>query len=550
MRNKILYGALLFGISFLALYAIGYGYFIYYAQVLPSNDLAAEMLLENTITNVGYLLTGHPSRFGFHHPGPFFYYFNHLFEIITVDSTLSRAQVWILANECRNSLFLTIAALCVVRLIYPDTSYREKSWKPFVSGVAFVITIICCLNMNLILLWAPYYLLAPYLAFLITIPFLLQEKVRILPLSVLLTCILIHGYATMISLTLPLLAITWIYHAFMEKKILQSTTNLSQIRTLISFAITKPLFENKWIVLSSGLICLLFIAPMLIDLWLYNPSNLSLLIAAKHAFAKMPHPSLSDIIRVIYHNLAGQTEDAPHAFRSSLGPCVFILIGLLLIKSKFKINEHYIQALKAFIYAIVTVFILLLLTYKGTPKPLYDYTMSITRTLAPLILSIGLLGLIQISFQSTERCWLYMTNTTFLMSILTSLVLIASSAVYLYGANQQNAVQEAIKNGDTPTYFVNYLKQAYIKDPKLLTIEQASNDEWPMMTGLLLELHAQKIPSCAILFDPFFKIGYTPEEICSTSMKAQWKIVNRRDCDQQKCVVKNNIYGLVEQKET
>jgi hypothetical protein len=39
----------------------------------PVHDYAADFLLANVIRDDGILLTGHYSRFGFHHPGPFWF---------------------------------------------------------------------------------------------------------------------------------------------------------------------------------------------------------------------------------------------------------------------------------------------------------------------------------------------------------------------------------------------------------------------------------------------------------------------------------------------
>jgi hypothetical protein len=81
------------------------------AQVPPGGDLAADILLANQITEKGYLLTGHYSRFGVDHPGPFFFYIYHLFEILLPHAILSRCGIWALATAILNALFLARGAI-------------------------------------------------------------------------------------------------------------------------------------------------------------------------------------------------------------------------------------------------------------------------------------------------------------------------------------------------------------------------------------------------------------------------------------------------------
>jgi hypothetical protein len=81
------------------------------ARVTPMGDYAGDMLLTNKIRDEGVLLTGHYSRWGFNHPGPFWFYYNYLIERLFSWIHVSRFQLWMLGSVIANSLFIAFSSL-------------------------------------------------------------------------------------------------------------------------------------------------------------------------------------------------------------------------------------------------------------------------------------------------------------------------------------------------------------------------------------------------------------------------------------------------------
>jgi hypothetical protein len=218
------------------------------AQVLPGGDLAADMLLANQITEKSYLLTGQYSRFGFHHPGPFFFYIYHLFEILLRHTMLSRYGIWALATAILNALFLAIAATLAIR-------YRPgMNINVIIARTIFIILVLSIVQDYSISMWAPDKTILPYLAFLLTLPSIAKREYQYLRLSVLLACILIHSYITLILFVLPCLSAAAIWGFF---------------------SVRRPLAKKEiGLIIGGEAIALSFASPIIIDVIINRPSNL------------------------------------------------------------------------------------------------------------------------------------------------------------------------------------------------------------------------------------------------------------------------------------
>lgn len=508
----------LFFLTFITIYGIGYNYFLSDGQLLPTSDLASEMLLTNTISRVGYLLTGHPSRFGFHHPGPFFYYINYGFEYLLQQMDFTRTQIWLIAGYFKHSAFLVIAAMCFVKLFY-------NTWR-LLPAIWFILISIYCLNSCLIVPWAPYYTVTPYLAFILTLILMMRGEYRVLPLATALACILMHAYATMVSLTFPLIFFVFIYRMVRFKE------------NILTSQYYRP-------VLSSIIIFCLFAVPMVWDLCVTNPSNLSLIIKAKQNFAYASHPHLLDMLRVMYHNWLGHTEDVPTFRWLASMSCMISLVFILgCVLQKISVEQRIRQAIIALLWTLFVAMILVIFSYKGTPMPLYDYTMSFLRGLRGLLIAVGLVGIndVLLAKKMSNR---FGVDSTSVFWVGMMLCLIAVPLAKTPKMMAEQYVQTKGSRGDEATVFLNYLVNDYNTNKKPIMLSQATSDVWPMMTGLLLALYDKKIASCTVAFDPFFLIGYTPQEICQSLVKADWQIVHQNDCNKLGCVVQNDTYGLI-----
>lgn len=75
--------------------------------VYSMGDQAADMLIANQISDKGYVLVGHYSRWGFNHPGPFWLYSSKFFELILGWAKISREQIWQIGSLSISSIWIT-----------------------------------------------------------------------------------------------------------------------------------------------------------------------------------------------------------------------------------------------------------------------------------------------------------------------------------------------------------------------------------------------------------------------------------------------------------
>lgn len=213
----------------------------------PINDLAADMLLGNLIQQQGYLLFGHYSVWGFHHPGPFWFYYNYLFEFLPIP----KVSAWYLGNMFFNSLILIFSARAL--------SFYFFRHFHFLFCFLFVFIVINFIT-EIQNIWMPARIILPYGAFLICCLHLMRKNFVYLLPAVFLMCILIHGYVIMPIFTFPLLFLS----------------------LMIGGNFKQNFNRHKNIILFSFLIAFLFVLPILIDYFFNAPnSNFNAILNAK-----------------------------------------------------------------------------------------------------------------------------------------------------------------------------------------------------------------------------------------------------------------------------
>lgn len=458
-----------------------------HTPVAASGDTAADMLLTNQIGANGWLLVGHYSRWDFNHPGPFWFYYNYLFEYLLGGLPLSRLQVWLIGSLVLN------AALVVFSATAASLYFHQRIQAGFTA--VFALALVGVLGAELVDTWMPNRLIAPYLAFLLCVLHLREGHSGYLPLAALLTAVLIHGYATLPLFTLPLLALAlYLGHARVR---VRDRTALRQHRH------TRPLCAAVAIVL-------LFAVPLLIDAAALQKSNLYHLLAAQGRFVLQPKPSWAQMGEFIQ---ALPTGERPIAW---LVASLLAGVVLLVLRRDALLNRRIARVLG--LALLVTLG--MILYYKNTPAPLLPF---IARFHAgvPLLALMAALSPLFGPWRAPPAAAAPASNWQRRAVAWSVTAALAAWAYPVRLLGPQNpglailAMAERIEHS-----------AAGLASP--VVIDYAEHDQWIFIAGLLLELERRKLAVCT----PWVHMSrvYTPRLICGDKPRPDYRIVRAADC--------------------
>ena len=469
---------------------ISLGWYLLIAGGVPAGDFAADMLLGNRIRDEGVLLVGHYSRYEFNHPGPFWFYYNHLFELALEQSELSRTQAWLVGQTAMATLLVGFSSCGLSLFLLGRVRFLPAALTAF---------IICgYLGADLLNLWMPHRLIAPYTAFLVCCLLLIQGRLLLLPMTTLLAAVLIHGYATMPIFTLLPMALAGLLGWQAQKRA----------------GVNRPVIAAS--IITSVIIAGLFVLPIVYDALYVSPSNLSKLLYAQHGFAYLPKPSWPDMLEFMRSLLP------PSGLWLALGIGVTMLLAL---------RPHYSAirpALQASALLIGTA-LLLVLYYKRTPAPLYDFVALFSAGIAPLLLAIVLI--------------LALNETLSRFNQLLPAKILAVCAcfflVYLLAPFKQTPEQAEQKSNEF-SEFADFIHSSLPRE-QIAAIDYSTHDQWGFMAGLLLELDRQNIKACTTWRHMAFL--YTDAEVCPPEMRPQYQVVPADQCERQ-CLFRTLNHGL------
>ena len=477
-------------LGFTALLLTSLGWYSLIAGGVPAWDFAADMLLGNRIRDEGVLLVGHYSRYEFNHPGPFWFYYNHLFELGLERSGLSRTHIWLFGQTTMATLLVGFTGAGLSLYLFGTLRF----WP-----AALAIFILCAyLGSDLLSLWMPHRLIAPYLAFLVCCLLLMQGRVVLLPLAALLAGVLIHGYATMplftlLPLTLALL-LGW----------------RTQHKAGIDWAMIAP-----W-ALVALLIAGIFVLPIAYDALYVSPSNLSKLLYAQHGFSFLAKPSWAEMLTFIGSLLPAQ------GLWWALG---LAIISLLALRPRLATVRPALQAC-ALLLGLV---LLLVVYYKSTPAPLYDFVALFATGIAPLLLASVLALTLNEALRRAHHAY----------SVQAMVVLAGFTLVYLLAPFKQSPerVEPTVSEF---AEFADFIRGDLPRE-QIVAIDYANHDLWPFMAGLLVEFDRQGIKACTTWRHMGFL--YTDAMICSIQTLPQYRVVAAEQCAEQ-CVFSTLNHGL------
>ncbi|MEY2558435.1 MAG: hypothetical protein QOE34_1860 [Verrucomicrobiota bacterium] len=251
-------------LSVAALFVVSHFSFYFLQPHYEGGDFAANAL-QIRQAKVFHELYGNYSRFGFHHPGPAFFYVYALGETILFDALKivpAPYNAHALAGILIHAFFFAWALSIVAK------RFRRPLLVPLF--LVFAAVHFGLVNFNLPdsafeSIWPPYVLLFPFLCFLVAAASVASGEVSELIPLVLSGCVLVHGHVAQPLFVLPLFVLA--YAALYFSRSPEKGSRFS-----------KPLREAPYTHLCAGGILLLFLLPLVLDVCRGEGSNLHLIL--------------------------------------------------------------------------------------------------------------------------------------------------------------------------------------------------------------------------------------------------------------------------------
>jgi len=247
INNRFSWKLFLVLTALIAGYAIFQGRdFIFGPAVMEAGDFAANALLITDARSFSDIY-GNYSRWGFNHPGPFFFYWYALGEFLFFDLfniVASPHQAHVLAG-----IFLQSALLSTATSLLSAGTGRKLTAAIFLSIAALIL-----LNANNAIssIWMPHVLLGPYLVLIISCSLMAMGNTRLLPVATLMVCILCHGHVAQPLMSIPLLFVAILFHLRSQRS--------------HGFLWSEIWRKSIFILIISFTIITIFLVPIIVDL--------------------------------------------------------------------------------------------------------------------------------------------------------------------------------------------------------------------------------------------------------------------------------------------
>lgn len=489
------------------------------SQIYAVGDVAGDMLTANRLKDEGYLLVGHWSVWQFNHPGPFWFYYNHLFEIILNPLSLSRLQNWFIASLIINAFFICFSARAL-------SLYYLKKWDFFYSSI--FIFLLCSFSNSLSDLWMPFRIITPFLAFFVSLLQISQGKFNYIFPSVLFSCFLIHGYAIMPFFTLPFIIIAFFFGYRIEK-------NLKTFKTVFIISFLTALF---------------FASPIFIDYFLNQPdSNLNRLFIANQRMQMAIRPEFFQIISTIFEQWITKIDSVKKYTNYTflfVFPLFLLFIFLIHKENNLKIKKtgfyffNFLKKIKILFLFCILFYLTTIFYFKfRTSYPFIFYAVNYLNALPPLILISILTPFYYFAFQNKGYFKIKISLILIFLSILFYSKPAPDSAVIFFETNAKSIISAIQKEGfKTPL--------AIGTDLNAPTNFIANSVH--VLLGVLVEFNEQHIPICLAKTADTSNIALTKKHRCPQNMSAQFLITPVKNCNKnQPCLFQGDYFAMIKQ---
>ena len=467
------------------LYAIG-------NHLTPDGDLAADMLLVDLIRDPGYLLVGHYSRWGFNHPGPFWFYLTYLFEQLLSFSSLWRYQIWFLCNLLFNDFLISAAAIALSRYLFKKINFGFTLF--------FAATLIGFFGLQITWLWMPWRIVLPYLCFLLSLLHLAEGSRSAILYSALFTGVLIHGYITMPLFTVPfLLMALWLGHR--------------KTRWLSDWGTAKYLWG------ALGL-AVLFACPILLDTLKTSPTNLSRMLNAQIGFRSAPKPGIRECIAFAESLLR---------FKENRLGWLASLSFLFFLPQWRSLSKDYRLRIGRIFMLCGAVSLLVFGYYPRTPSPLFSFVAQFYVVIPVLFLTtVGTLAFQPQTERANKAQGVASAFFRMLPPVMVSMALLSTL--------ERPAPA-------SPGEDIRQLSAALVsyRGGQEVSLNLPEHEQWPTLTGVILELSRLGIPACTTRRT--LEQIVTSQHVCAADRFPDVDLIRRDQC-QGACFAEGGEYGI------
>ncbi len=467
-------------------------------EVIPQGDFAADLLLESRIDIDPPLLVGHYSRFEFNHPGPLYFYVTHVLHKFMADRPISAAAH--ATSLIMNGISLVLAT-CLTLFI----------WRipiSFGASLATVLIIISLTGTGLVSVWMPYRMILPYLVLFLSSVLIVNGRFGFFPLACLYVGILVHSYMSMVIMAIPLLIGATLYY-FHSKD--WRVVNRDLIALIVG-----------------GFIGLIFMLPIIVDLFGSGQSNLAKIFAA--AIESKRSAKFVDLVR-----------ETSGAIPSNIGIIHFVVLLLwcyLIGRSVQYKGEQFNHAENAKRWVTVQAMALVLLIgfflyHKFAPGPIYR-NVTLFFTAVPIALvSLCASAIFSDAIASTAL------KRRGLQAAVIFLALLSVLYIRPMGVDPNNG--RAIRDMANKMISLHEREKA----SEIIAINYERHDQWPVVVGILFELHQQGVAACSTWQHMAFL--YTPEKTCAPGVDATYLLTPAQTCKvgKDRCVLQREGIGLI-----
>lgn len=467
---------------------------VFVLDFAPVHDYAADFLLANIIRDEGILLTGHYSRFGFHHPGPFWFYWNYLFELCLSWLPFTRFQIWTVGSVVINSSLLLFSGRGLSIYLFDKIKYEVV--------FIFIALLFLLVGGDFLATWMPNRLITLYIAFFVCLINICRYNLSYLPWATLFCSMLVHGYITMPILTLPFLLVSAIVGFILNKN--QHIKSKSE------------LYKRLW---QSGLIASVFLIPLVADVLFFSNSNFTKILATHNGLLTSPNPTWADV-KVFFWQLVFDQPYSKHVYWASF----LALLPLLLFRQRTGLLRLVgIFALFLFITGIV------LMYYKTTPAPLYPFVAKFYIGFPTVIIAAAWCLLL-------DKVEFLLKHTNYLTKITVFVLLVLS----IHFSKKHESPIWADPEDARPIRLLSDQIQR-TQEGRTVVLNHSQHDLWGIVAGIMVELDRRHIRSCSTWQQMAFL--FTPRMICSSNSEPDFLIVKSSECKDQ-CIAESKGFGL------